>query len=31
MGYYQMIELADIIMASANPLEAIGETQYADI
>lgn len=30
MGYQQMIELADIIRTSSNPLESIGETQYAD-
>jgi len=30
MGYQQMIELADVIRTSLNPLESIGEMQYAD-
>lgn len=30
MGYYQMIELADTIRLSSNPLETIGEIQYSD-
>ena len=30
MGYQQMIELADAIRTSSNPLEAIGEIQYSD-